>query len=296
MNKDMEITLALGGGGTRGAAHIGVLRVLEKAGFVIRAISGTSIGSLIGAFYAAGYPVDKIQSIFSQVDQSKLYGWPLSDGPGLLGVHGIYEFIKTHLGDSRIESLKIPYAAIAVDMISNREIIFRQGSVVDAIMGSIAVPGLFPPKIIGAYRLIDGGTLDPVPVRAARGIRPDLPVVAVTLMSPLDIPATSLISLTESNPLAKQLARMNITQAFQVFAGSVDIASREMAELRLALDKPEVIVRPDVGKINILDKVDVDEIVRRGESAMEAVLPDAQAVISMPNSFIRKVKQYLLSL
>src|SRR5512140_1256869 len=104
----MDITLALGGGGTRGIAHIGVLRVLERSGFRIRAVAGTSIGSIVAAFYASGCTPDEIQEAFLAVDQSKLYGWPLSEGPGLLGVRGIQDFLKIHLNQVTFEELKLP--------------------------------------------------------------------------------------------------------------------------------------------------------------------------------------------
>jgi NTE family protein len=278
----MDISLALGGGGSRGASHIGVLRVLERAGYRIRAVAGTSIGSIIGALYASGRTPDQIEEIFASVDQSKLYGWPLSDGPGLLGVRGITEVLKTYLGDSTFDELQLPCAAVAVDLKSNREIILQEGSVVDAILGSIAVPGLFPPKDHGEYRLIDGGTLDPVPVRAARGLAPGLPVVAVTLMPPLDAPAVpiGIVSLSVSQTLVDQITRLNITQAFRIFADSVDIGARAMAELRLKVDAPEVIIRPQVNGINLLDNVDVHEIAQRGERAAEAILPDLKRAVS----------------
>ncbi len=278
----MDITLALGGGGTRGASHIGVLRVLEREGFHIRALAGTSVGSVVAALYASGKSPDRIEEIFSGIDQSKFYGWPLSDGPGFLGVRSIAEFFKTNLGATTFEDLKLPCAVVVVDLNSNREIIFQKGCVMDALLGSIAVPGLFPPKEIDSYLLVDGGALDPVPVRAARAFFPNLPVVAVTLMSPLDLPATpiGIVSFSVSKTLVKQFTRLNITQAFRIFAASVDIGSRQMAELRLALDAPAVIVRPDVNGINLLDKVDVAEIARRGERAAEAILPELRRAVS----------------
>ena len=90
----MEVTVALGGGGTRGTAHIGVLRALEEAGFIIRAVAGTSIGSIVGILYASGHSPKEIEDIFLAVDQTKLYGWPLSEGPGLLGIRGIQDFLN----------------------------------------------------------------------------------------------------------------------------------------------------------------------------------------------------------
>ena len=293
----MEVVVALGSGGTRGTAHIGVLRALEKSGFVIRAVAGTSIGSIVGALYASGRSPDEIEEIFSTVDQTKLYGWPLSDGPGILGVRGIYDLLKDNLGALNFQDLKIPFAAVAVDLNSNREIILEKGRIVDAVLGSCAVPGLFPPREFDGFRLIDGGTLDPIPVRAARGLVPGLPVIAVTLMSPLEMPSIPLgvISLPVSvaNPIAEHFARLHITQAFRVFADSIDIASRQMAELRLSIDEPELVIRPDVNGINLLDKVNVKDLAKRGEDATRSILPNLHKAVSRSASLKRRIRRFL---
>ena len=278
----MEITLALSGGGSRGAAHIGVLRVLERHGFRVRAVAGTSIGAIVGAFYAFGKTPDQIESLFASVDFSRLlYGWPLSDGPGLLGVRGIADFLRTHLGNRNFDDLALPCAAVAADLLSRREIILQDGRVVDALLGSIAIPGIFPPKEYASYRLVDGGTLDPVPVRAARALAPSLPVVAVNLYPPLAQPSTP-INLTIPGPklLLEQIARLNITQAFQVFSEAVDIGQRQMTELRLKVDNPEVIIMPPVGGIGLLDTINVSEVARIGEVTALEALPALKRVFS----------------
>jgi NTE family protein len=291
----MDITLALGGGGARGVAHIGVLRVLEREGFRVRAVAGTSIGSLVGALYALGKNAVELEALFTEVDQSRLFGWPLTEGPGLLGLRGVADFLRTQLGEKTFHDLPLPCAAVAVDLTSNREIILREGSVLDAILGSIAVPGLFPPKEYDQYLLIDGGTLDPVPVRAARALAPGLPVVAVSLMAPLDAPSTppSMLPSTH-NPLKKQFNRLNITQAVRIFADAVDIGQRQMTELRLMIDAPEVIVWPDVNDISLLDKVNIAEIARRGEHAMQTALPNLRRTVSLPSRAARQFKRLVV--
>lgn len=291
----MDITLALGGGGSRGAAHIGVLRVLERNGLRVRAIAGTSIGSVVGAFYAFGYSPDEIAILFTSVDLPRLlYGWPLVDGPGLLGVRGIADFLRTHLGNRNFDDLKIPCAAVAVDLISHREIILREGRVVDAILGSIALPGIFPPKDYHPYRLIDGGTLNPVPVSAARALLPHLPVIAVNLYPPLEQPSTPLnLQIPVPKPLAEQLSRLNITQAFQVFADAVDIGQRQMTELRLKIESPEVLISPQTGDIGLLDSIDVPEIARVGEQAALEVLPSIKEATSWQKRLARLFGRFL---
>lgn len=288
----MDITLALGGGGTRGAAHLGVLRVLERQNFRIRALAGTSIGALVGALYAMGRPVDEIEDLFDAVDLLKLYGWPLSDGPGLLGMRGIAEWVTEHLGALTFAELKLPLAVTAVDLDSNRLVILQEGCVADAVLGSMSVPGIFAPKKLHTYTLIDGGVLDPVPVRAARALAPGLPVVAVSLLPPLQEPSTpTLTRLSVPAPLVEQITRLNIAQAFRIFTDAVNIGQRQMTELRLKLDAPEVIIRPEVGHIHILDKVDVHKVARLGERAAQSKLPELEQAVSLPSTIVRQVRR-----
>jgi NTE family protein len=282
----MDITLALSGGGARGAAHLGVLRVLEKQGFCIRAVAGTSIGSVVGAFYAFGYTTHEIENLFATVDLTRLYGWPLSEGPALLGIRGIADFLRTHLGHRTFDDLKLPFAAVAVDLNSRREIILREGRVVDALLGSIAVPGIFPPKELNEYNLVDGGTLDPVPVRAARALAPKLPVVAVSLYSPLDRPATPL-TVPLPKPLAEQIRHLPITQVFHIMLEAVDIGQRQLTELRLKIDRPDALIQPEVDDIGILDTVDVGKIALLGERAALESLPQVRRAVSWTSRFAR---------
>lgn len=270
----IDISLALGGGGSRGVAHVGVLRKLEQNGFRIRSLSGSSIGSIIGSLYASGKSPDEIQEILKNLDQTKLFGWPMSEGAGLLGIRGVIEFLKTNLGEIEFDQLKIPLAVVAVDLNSNREVIFTQGKVMDAVLGSIAVPGLFPPKLLNEYRLVDGGTLDPIPVGAARTLNPSLPVVAVSLLSPIDSPShpMSIFSVSSISPLSKRIAKLHISQTLRIITDSIDIASRQLAELRLTIDKPDLIIRPEVQEVNLLDRVDIDKLTLLGEVAAEKAL------------------------
>lgn len=281
-----EFSLALGGGGTRGAAHIGVLRVLARHPYAIRAIAGTSIGSIIGAFYASGYEPEEIEKIFATLDQSKLFGWPLSEGAGLLGIRGLADFLRTHFGERTFEHLRLPFAAVAVDLNSNCEVFLTKGRLLDALLASSAIPGLFPPREMSPYQFIDGGVLDPVPVRAARLLAPGLPVVAVSLMAPLAAPVIPL-SLPVPRSLAETLTRLNITRALKIFADALEIGQRQMAELRLSLDRPEALLLPPVNDINILDVINVSEVARRGEQTALAALPSLRRVFSWPQRLLR---------
>lgn len=286
----MDITLALGGGGMRTVAHIGVLRVLEREGFRVRAVAGTSMGAAIGALYAFGYPPDKIRDVVAAVNQPWL-SWPFSEGPGLLGMTGIAQLLKAHLGEAHFSHLKIPCAALAVDLNSSREIVLRDGKVVDALLGSMAYPGLFPPQKLDPYYLVDGGVLDPVPVRAARVLAPGLPVVAVSLTTPLGQPVMSSPGrMAVSNTLNDQIARLNVTQAFYVFTGAVEVGQRQIAEFRLKEDAPDVLIQPRADDVNLLDKIDIEKVAGDGAVAAEAALPALHRAVSWPAWFRRRLR------
>ncbi|MFN8411379.1 MAG: patatin-like phospholipase family protein [Anaerolineales bacterium] len=287
----MEITVALGGGGAKGNSHIGVLRKLEREGYIIRSIAGTSFGGLVAILYASGRTPDEIEEIFSTVDQSNLYGRDQSDGPSLLGLSGVRKLMNSLVGNKTFADLRIPCAVTAVDTKSGNEIIVSEGNLSDGIYATIALPGIFPSHPLNGWELMDGGVLNPVPVTVARMLSPDLPIVAVVLNDPLDkpvptynLPVPSIIP----KPIVDQINRMNIAQAYDTFMRAVDLSSRAVAHYRLQVDAPDVIVRPDVHHIELLDKIDVHEVALLGETAIEQVLPELKRLTSWPNRIVRK--------
>ena len=288
----IEITLALGGGGLRGAAHIGVLRVLEREGCRIRGISGTSIGSIIAALYCAGYSPRQIEVRTKSIDFTRIYGRLLSEGPGLLGISGIQNWLEEQLEDRTFEDLKIPCAVVAVDLNTMQQVNFMRGRVVDAVLGSIAVPGIFPPHRFGPYELIDGGTLDPVPVRSAREFAPNIPTVAVILSVP---PEPSRVPMSVPLPfpsvISSQLTRFKITQAFGIFLEAVDIGQRSLTELRLESDKPDILIRPDLRGTPFLGEMDIKDVVRRGEEAAEEKIQELRKTFAWSSRLMRSLNK-----
>jgi NTE family protein len=288
----MDIAIALGGGGSRGYAHVGVLRCLEHEGYRIRALAGTSAGGIVAAAYAAGYTPDELETIFSELDQSKLFARSPQEGPGILGLSGAAKAFEKFFGERTFADLNLPCAVVAVDLHTGCEVILNQGRVVDAVMATIAVPGVFPPACYGDARLVDGAVLNPVPVSVARALTPRLPIVAVVLAASVET-GNGLASIPLHMPVPAQLVarltRTRVAQAFSIFLQSVDIGSRKLAEMRLKLDSPDVIIRPDVGGIGMLDKVEVHRIVRAGEKAAEVALPDLKRVTNWPYRLRRAV-------
>ena len=288
----MDITLALGGGGAKGNAHIGVLRRLEKEGYQIKSIAGTSFGGLVAVLYASGCSPDEIQELFESINQDTLYVREHDDGPALLGFGGVRKILALALEEKTFAELRIPCAVTAVDLKKGNEIILSEGSLRDAVLATIALPGIFPVQHMNDWELVDGGVLNPVPVSVARMLSPDLPIVAVALTEPLGMPIRGYslpIPSIFPRAIVERISRISLAQSLDVFLRSVDAASRAVAYLRLQVDKPDVIVRPNVHHIDLLDDVVVADIAKLGEEALEEVLPELKRAVSWGARVKRKL-------
>jgi NTE family protein len=269
-----EVGLALGGGGARGLAHIGVLGELERAGYRVAALAGTSIGGVMASAYAAGLGPAEMAAWAGRAMQRGLFRFHLSSG-ALLGIDRIREVLVEALGDVTFEQARCPLALTAVDLERGDEVLLTSGRLLDAVLATIALPGIFPPKLTGGSRLIDGGVLDPVPVAPLRALYRG-PVVAVALSAKPGSPPSASGSPLSSLPGSRVLRRLRVGEALQVFSRSLEISSRLFAELRLQLDRPEVIVRPEVADIGILDSPEASPLIEAGRRAMASALPELE--------------------
>jgi len=292
----MEITLALGGGGAKGNAHIGVIRRLEKEGFRIKGVAGTSFGGIVAALYALGFSPDKIEEVFASVDQTQFYGHGPNDGPSLMGLAGVTRIFEEMIGDCTFADLKLPCILTAVDLKSGKEVLLSKGRLVDAILATIAMPGIFPARYIDGLELVDGGTLDPVPVAAARMLAPRLPVVAVVLTLPMGIPPQPWNLPFHKHwggmILSRLLSKTRYTSVWDIFSRSLDITSRAITQYRLEVDHPEIIIRPKVYEIDTLDVVDVHDVAKKGEEAVEEVMPQLRNLFTWRTRWRRTIGVY----
>lgn len=182
MTTRKKLGLALGSGSARGFSHIGVIRVLEEARIPIDCIAGTSIGAIVGAFYAAG-KLEHYEEFSRQLAWKEILNFmldPLFPVSGLLSGKKLEKFFISFLQDQRIEDFAMPFAAIAADVVTGEEIILTQGNAVKAIRASMSLPGIFTPVYLQDRFLVDGGLVSPVPVHAARTLGADV-VIAVNL-------------------------------------------------------------------------------------------------------------------
>jgi NTE family protein len=165
MNEQKTISLVLGSGGARGLAHIGVIRALERQGWRVGSISGSSMGALIGGFYAAGKLDDYAEWVEELTEFNVLRFLDIAwGGAGVLKGEMLMETLQDFVGRHRIEELPIPLTIVATDVLARREVWLKRGDLFDAIRASIAVPMIFTPHEVGGRTLLDGGILNPVPI------------------------------------------------------------------------------------------------------------------------------------
>ena len=182
MQKDKKtVSLVLGSGGARGYAHIGVIETLEEQGYVIKSISGSSMGALIGGLYAAGKLDTYKEWVLSLnfIDTLRMLDISLSHG-GIVNIDTVYKKIEGMIGDIKIEDLPIMYRAVASDIKNQKKIWFKEGKLIDAIRASIAIPTVFVPVVKEDMILVDGGVLDPLPIASVSSDKTDL-TIAVNL-------------------------------------------------------------------------------------------------------------------
>jgi len=280
-----KIALALGGGGFKGYTHIGVIRQLQIAGYEISAISGTSAGGIIGSLFAFGYSIDEIERFIIEINQKDIFNHLPGDSPSILGLGGLYNFLEDKFGEHTFEDLIIPFNCTAVDMKTGQEVIIDCGKIIDALQATIAVPGIFPSKVIGPFHLVDGGVLDPVPVAAVRWIARNAPIIAICL-SPAEenwnnLPSFNMPSYTPlPSVLVDTIFQMRLGRAMRVFIDSVNMMSNWVSELRLSKDQPDFILRPEVYQISMFDMVDPKEMIMKGEKIVKEKLKEISTIFS----------------
>lgn len=181
MARPSRVALALGSGGARGYAHIGVVTELDARGYEIVSVAGSSMGALVGGLYCAGRLDDYVDWIsgLSQLDVMRLLDVSLSKPGGMIGAERILARVREILGDTVIEDLEIPFTAVATDLAAGRPVWFQKGSLVDAIRASIAIPGVIRPHEVDGRLLADGGILDPLPVAPTSAVSSDVTIGVV---------------------------------------------------------------------------------------------------------------------
>jgi NTE family protein len=279
-----RIGLALGGGSARGWSHIGVIRQLEQAGIAPDLVCGTSIGALVGAAYAYKN-LDKLEAWVTSLDWKDVVRFlDVGLSGGLIKGSRVIDFFREHIVDCDFSNLALPFACVATDLATGREVWLREGSVSAAVRASISQPGLFEPVEHDERFLVDGNLVNPVPVSLARALGADI-VIAVDLGSDLvsqrfrSTPAAAAANgvfawLGERlQSVVGAGTRRSTPSILAVVTGSLAIMQVRIARSRLAGEPPDVLIAPTLGHLGLLDYHRAAEAISEGREAAALALP-----------------------
>lgn len=293
-----KVGLALSSGVARGWAHIGVIRALARLGITFDIMAGCSAGALVGGCYLAEQ-LDELEKWALALTKRRIVGYlDLHFGRGgMIKGEKIVAELRRLLGPIRIEDLRIPYVAVATDLVTGHEVWLQRGNLAEAMRASFALPGLFSPMEIDRRWLADGALVDPLPVSVCRALGADM-VIAVNLNSDIigkSRRASSGIRSTlgfdpraladfdaeaTSAPLSDTLARGIFGQGddrpniYGVMTTSLSIMQDRLTRSRLAGDPPDVQINPRVGHIGLLEFERAEEAILEGETAVERMRPE----------------------
>ncbi|HRQ56170.1 MAG TPA: patatin-like phospholipase RssA [Azoarcus taiwanensis] len=279
------IGLALGSGAARGWSHLGVLRALANLGVRVDVVSGCSIGALVGAALASGRS-DQLESWVRALDwQDVVSMLDVSFRGGLIRGDRVVQYCAEHFFASDFASLNLPFACVATELHTGREVWLREGKVAEAVQSSIALPGLFSPVLRGGRVLVDGGLVNPVPVSLCRALGAEI-VIAVELGSGVvgrtrrQNPTTAdddhgwaqrlfgAIGLTKSErETAGQVSELPSLP--DVVTTSINIMQMRIARSRLAGEPADVVISPRVAHLNMMEFDRANEAIEEGEAAVE---------------------------
>ena len=243
-HKDPHIGVALGSGGAKGLSHIAFLKVLDEMGLKPTIISGTSIGALIGAFYAAGMEAKEIERLFDDMGirkMGRMVDLSIFSNSGLLKGKKVEEFLAQNLPVKTFEDLTIPLKVVATDLWKREEVVFDSGDLVTAVRASIAIPIVMEPMLVGGRTLTDGGTVNPLPYDL---IRDKCKILVAIDVSGERVP-------DEHDPVPTMLE--NIFSTFQTMQASI-------VHSKMKISKPDILVQPQLQNFQLMDFYRKDEI------------------------------------
>jgi NTE family protein len=300
-----RIGLALGSGSARGWAHIGVIKALAGHGIHPHVVCGSSIGALVGAAYVTG-ELDALEAWVRRITWpriARLADFKFTHG-GLIEGDRLMRTLRHLHEDALIESLNIPFAAVAADLVTGHEVWLREGSLVDAVRASMALPGIFSPIPMDDWRLADGGLVNPVPVAPCRALGADV-IIAVNLNGDLvgrrvhrrnrarsrrSLRAAVLDRLSKEVPnglrnaaglIAPQLLGTGTKSLgyFDVIFGAINVMQDRITRNRMAGDPPDVMLSPGLRQIGLLEFNRAEEAIEEGHAAVDEMLPALEQAV-----------------
>jgi NTE family protein len=294
-----QIGLALGSGGARGWAHVGILRALEAAGVMPDVVAGTSIGALIAGVHLAGY-LPTLEAWARKLTRPRLLAYldPRMSGGGLIGGRRMLAFMVRHLGDLKVEDLPVPFVAVTTDLLTGHEVWLQEGRLAETLRTAISLPGVFTPVRREGHWLVDGALVNPVPVSVCRALGADL-VIAANLnadqfgkvqvmrgrrwrrvggLEP-DLLEQSRVLTGRGGTVWARRVRTT-PSLLSVMVATLKITQDRITRARLAADPPDVTIRPDLGHIGLLEFDRAAEAIEAGERAAADALTELQPILT----------------
>ena len=258
----IKVGIALGGGGARGLAHIGVLKAFEEGDVPVGAIAGNSVGALIGSLYAAGVTTAQMEEMTQEIGWSSLTNYSHYSLFRLvlleqrLSTGNMEVYLRKHMGDTRFDQLKIPFACAATDLQTGERVVFREGPVALAARASATIPGMFEPVEFRHRYLVDGGLVS------------NLPTDLVALMGADIIVAVDVTA---------DIAHTQPKSVLAVLNQAIYIQSERLAQEELT--RAQVVIRPAMDDIGAMDLSRSDECINAGILAGRRAVPDIKRLI-----------------
>lgn len=279
-----RVALALAGGGARGVAHIGAIEELERRGYEIAAVAGTSMGALVGGMYAAGH-LEEFKEWMCSLDRYKVFG--LVDftfsAEGLVKGSRVIDAMKELIPDMRIEQMRLPFTAVSADLLTGREVVIERGGLYDAIRASIAIPSVFRPVHRDGMVLTDGGIVNPMPVNRVRREAGDL-LVAVDVCAPFavegsgavggSVPAAGVNAIGAGRAALRKLPSLNY---YKLITASTEIMTQHLTRLMCRLYRPDVLVELPADRFGLFEFYRSREIAEAGAAAARQALDRFEA-------------------
>ncbi|MGD6856171.1 patatin-like phospholipase family protein [Bacillus infantis] len=249
------IGLALGSGGARGFAHLGVIKVLKEEGINVDVIAGSSMGALVGCFYGAGLDIDRLYKLAGAFKRKYYLDFTVPK-MGFLAGKKVKELIRLFTHGKNLEDLDIPVRVVATDLKAGEKVVFCKGPIADAVRASISIPGIFTPEKLEDRLLVDGGVIDRVPVSVVEEMGADL-IIAVDV--------------------SRVKTSSDITSIFDVIMQSLDIMQMELVSNReIASD---IMIRPHVEMYSSRAFTNIEDIIRIGEEEARKQVPRIKEAI-----------------
>lgn len=293
-----KVSLVLSGGGARGIAHIGVIEELEKQGYEIVSLAGTSMGAMVGGVYALG-KMQEFKTWMCSLDKIKVFN--LVDfsfsSHGLVKGDKVFNTMKQFIKDKNIEELKIPFVAVAADLLNKKEVVFTSGSIWDAIRASVAIPTVITPVIAGNALLVDGGILNNIPVNRVKRVEGDL-LIAVNVSA--DIPPINATARQNEDSADETLYQKNIKKFqqqlhkmlpqdkeesmgfFDVMNKTIDLMRYHMTQLSLEKNPPDLMINISRESCGAYDFYRSAELIEIGREATKKILDEAGLKNNLP--------------